>query len=50
MVEGVAGPIISGEFWHEKSPWGVVMNNMQAKRHGEHVVQPFADGANGWLV
>ena len=23
------------------------MNNMRAKRRGEHVVQPFADGASG---
>ena len=50
MVEGVAGPIIRGKFRHEESPWGVVMNNMRAKRRGEHVVQPFADGASVWLV
>ena len=50
MVEGVAGPIVRGEFRHEKSPWGIVMNNMRAKRRGEHVVQSFADGASGWLV
>ena len=50
MVEGVAGPIVRGEFRHEESPWGLVMNNMRAKRRGEHVVQPFADGATGWLV
>ncbi|KAL6312228.1 hypothetical protein AAG906_020313 [Vitis piasezkii] len=47
---GVAGPIVCGEFWHEESPWGLVMNDMRAERRGEHVVQPFADGANGWLV
>ncbi|RVW98475.1 hypothetical protein CK203_026765 [Vitis vinifera] len=28
---GVAGPIIRGEFRHEESPWGLVMNNMRAK-------------------
>ena len=50
VVEEVAGPIIRGEFGHDESPWGVVMNNIRAKRRGEHVVQPFADGANGWLV
>ncbi|KAL6347607.1 hypothetical protein AAG906_026135 [Vitis piasezkii] len=50
MVEGVAGPIVCGEFWHEESPWGLVMNDMRAERRGEHVVQPFADGANGWLI
>ncbi|KAL6328109.1 hypothetical protein AAG906_033391 [Vitis piasezkii] len=26
------------------------MDDMRAKGRGEHVVQPFADGANGWLV
>ena len=50
MVEGVDGPIVRGKFRHEKSPWGVVMNNMRAKRRGEHVVQHFADGASVWLV
>ena len=50
MVEGVAGPIVCGEFWYEKSPWGLVMNDMRAERHEEHVVQPFADGVNGLLV
>ena len=50
MVEGVVGPIVREEFRHEESPWGLVMNNMRAERRGEHVVQPFADGANGWLV
>ena len=50
MVEEVVGPIVCGKFRHEKSPWGVVMNDMRAKRCGEHVVQSFADGASGWLV
>ena len=50
MVERVARPIVCGEFWYEESPWGLVMNDMRAERHGKHVVQPFADGANGWLV
>ena len=50
MVEGVAGPIVRGEFRYEKSPRGVVMNNMRAKRRGEHVVQSFADGVSGWLI
>ena len=50
MVKGVTRPIVRREFRHEKSPWGIVMNNMRAKRRGEHVVQPFADGATGWLV
>ena len=49
-IEGVAGPIVCGEFWHKESPWGLVMNDMRAERRGEHVVQPFDDGANGWLV
>ena len=26
------------------------MGDMRAKGRGEHVIQPFADGANGWLV
>ena len=50
MVKGVTRPIVRREFRHEKSPWGIVMNNMRAKRHGEHVVQLFANGATGWLV
>ena len=50
MVEGVAEPIVCGEFGHEESSWGLVMNDMRAERRGEHVVQPFADGANGWLI
>ena len=50
MVEGVAGPIVCGEFGLEESPWGLVMNDMRVERRGEHVVQPFADGANGWLI
>ena len=50
MVEGVAGPIVHREFRYEKSPWGLVMNDMGVERRGEHVVQPFADGATGWLV
>ena len=50
MVEGFAGPIVCGKFRHEKSPWGVVMNDMRAKRRREHVVQSFVDEANGWLV
>ena len=50
MVEGVTGPIVCGEFGHEESPWGLVMNDMRAERRGEHVVQPYADGASGWLI
>ena len=50
MIEGVARPIVRGEFRHEEFPWGLVMNNMRAERRGEHVVQPFANGATGWLV
>ena len=50
MVEGVVGPIVRGEFRYEESLWGLVMNNMRAKRRGEHVVQPFTNGATGWLV
>ena len=50
MVERVVGPIVRGEFGYKESPWGLVMNDMRAKRRGEHVGQPFADGANGWLV
>ena len=50
MVEGVVGPIVGGELRHNKSPWGVVMNNMGAKERGEHVVQSFADRTSGWLI
>ena len=50
MVERVAGPIVCGEFGHEESPWGLVMNDMRAEMRGEHVIQSFADGANGWLI
>ena len=50
MIEGIAGPIVCGKFWYEESPWGLVMNDMRVEGRGEHVVQPFADGANGWLV
>ena len=50
MIEGVVGPIVCGEFWYEESSWGLVMNDMRSERRGEHVVQPFADGATGWLV
>ena len=50
MVKGVTRPIVRREFRHEKSPWGIVMNNMRAKRRGEHVVQPFANGATRWFV
>ena len=50
MIEGVAGPIVCGEFGYEESPRGLVMNDMRAEGRGEHVVQPFADGASGWLV
>ncbi|RVW48951.1 hypothetical protein CK203_095635 [Vitis vinifera] len=35
--------------WARGIPWGLVMNDMRERR-GEHVVQPFADGANGWLI
>ena len=50
MIEGVVGPIVCGEFGHEESLWGLVMNDMRAEGRGEHVVQPFADGATRWLV
>ena len=50
MIEGVIGPIVYREFGHEEFPWGLVMNDMRAERREEHVVQSFADGANGWLV
>ena len=50
MIEGIVGPIVCGKFWYEESPWGLVMDDMRVERRGEHVVQPFADGANGWLV
>ena len=50
MVEGVAGPIVCGEFGHEESLWELVMNDMRAERRGEHVIQPFADGANERLI
>ena len=50
MIEGIAGPIVCGKLWYEESPWGLVMNDMRAEGRGEHVVQLFADEANGWLV
>ena len=50
MVEGVVRPIICGKFWHEESPWGVIMDNMRAKRRGEHVIQSFANEARGWFI
>ena len=50
MIEGVVGPIVCGEFGYEESPWGLVMNDMRAEMRGEHVVQPFADRTNGWLI
>ncbi|RVW30200.1 hypothetical protein CK203_108980 [Vitis vinifera] len=31
-------------------PLGLVMNDMRAEGRGEHVIQPSADGADGWLV
>ncbi|RVW96450.1 hypothetical protein CK203_029629 [Vitis vinifera] len=45
----VVGPIICGEFGHDESPWGLVMNDMRAERRGEHVVQSFANGAK-WVA
>ena len=50
MIEGVIGPIVCGKFGHKESPWGLIMNDMRVERHGEHVVQPFADGANRRLI
>ena len=54
MIEGVAGPIVRGEFRHEKSPCEVVMNNMRAKRRGEHVIQSLlielVGGSLGWFL
>ena len=50
VIEGIASPIVCGKFWHEESPWGLVMDDMRAERRGEHVIQPFADGANRWPV
>ena len=50
MVEWITRPIIRRKFWHKESPWGVVMDDMRAKRRGEHVIQPFADKAKGWFI
>ena len=50
MIEGVVRPIVCGEFGYEESSWGLVMNDMRAEGRGEHVIQPSADGADGWLV
>ncbi|RVW63590.1 hypothetical protein CK203_057382 [Vitis vinifera] len=49
VIEGIVGPIVCGKLWYEES-LGLVMGDMRAKGRGEHVIQPFADGANGWLV
>ena len=50
MVEEVTRPIIRRKFWHEESPWRVVMDNMRAKMRGEHVIQSFANGVEGWFI
>ena len=47
MVERVAGPIVCGEFGHEESSWGLVMDDMRAEGRGEHVIQPSADEPMG---
>ena len=50
MIEGIVGPIVCRKFWYEESPWGLVMDDVRAERRGEHVIQPLADGADGWLI
>ena len=50
VIEGIVGPIVCGKLWYEESSRGLVMGDMRANGRGEHVIQPFADGPNGWLV
>ena len=50
VIEGIVGSIVCGKFWYEESPWGLIMNDMKAEGRGKHVIQPSADGANGWLI
>ena len=50
VIEGIVGSIVCGKFLYEESPWGLIMDDMRAEGHRKHVIQPSADGANGWLV
>ena len=50
VIEEIVSSIVCGKFWYEESLWGFVMDDMRAEGRGEHVIQPFADGANEWLV
>ena len=50
VIEGIVGSIVCGKLWYEESPWGLVMDDMRVEGRGEHVIQPSADGANGWLI
>ena len=47
VIKRISRPIICGKFWHEKPSWGLIIDNTQAKRRGEHVVQSPTDGAQG---
>ena len=46
VIKRITRPVIRENFWHEKPFWGLVINNMRAKKHEEHVVQSPTNGVD----
>ena len=39
MVRWIVDSIIRGKLWDHEPSWGLVVDNVRAKRCGEHVIQ-----------
>ena len=50
MIKWIVESVIRGEFWHDESSWGLIIDNVSAERLGEHVIQLPADRAGGPLL
>ena len=43
MVEWITGSVVCGELWYHKPSWGLIVDDVRAERHGEHVIRSPTD-------
>ena len=47
MVKRITSSIICREFWNHEPSWGLIVDDIKAKRHEEHVIQSPTDRVEG---
>ena len=50
MIERITCSVICHELQYHEPPWGLVVDDVRAKRRGEHVIQPLVDRAEHTLI